>query len=101
MDRVSKISKVSENKINSKLVNFKLSKPVKYGIILLIGILLSPGLLLNIPPVDVTEQNKKEDGTMESITTNKWLLSGKTSLSSVIVHLLLFLLIIFIIDYLF
>ena len=97
MDRVSKISKVSKNKINSKLVNLKLSKPVKYGIILLIGILLSPGLLINIPPVDVTEQNKKEDGTMESVTTHKWILSGKTSLSSVIVHLLLFLAIIFII----
>lgn len=101
MDKISKISKVSKHKINSKLVNFRLSKPVKYGIILLIGILLSPGLLLNIPPVDVTEQNKKEDGSTETITTNKWLLSGRTSLSSVIVHLLLFLLIIFIIDYLF
>ena len=101
MDRISKISKVSKNKITTKLVNFRLSKPAKYGIILLVGILLSPGLVLNIPPVDVTEENKKEDGTMESSTTYKWLLSGKTSLSSVIVHLLLFLLIIFIIDYFF
>ena len=101
MDRISKISKVSKNKITTKLVNFRLSKPTKYGIILLVGILLSPGLVLNIPPVDVTEENKKEDGTMESSTTYKWLLSGKTSLSSVIVHLLLFLLIIFIIDYFF
>lgn len=101
MDKISKISKVSKNKINSKVVNFRLSKPVKYGIILLIGILLSPGLLLNIPPVDVTEQNKKEDGSTETITTNKWFLSGKTSLSSTIIHLLLFLLIIFIVDYFF
>jgi len=32
-------------------------------------ILLSPGLLLNIPPVD-----------------NQWLMSGKTSIQSIIVH---------------
>tara|TARA_B100001287_G_C22680556_1_gene530107 strand:+ start:1373 stop:1678 length:306 start_codon:yes stop_codon:yes gene_type:complete len=101
MDRLSKISKMSNNKITNKLKGFKLSKPVKYGIILLIGIALSPGLILNIPPVDVTEQNKKEDGSTETITKGKWFFSGKTSLSSSIVHLLLFLLIIFIIDYLF
>jgi hypothetical protein len=99
MDRLSKVSKMKIKDIKS--INFKLSKTVKYGIILIVGVLLSPGLLLNIPPVDVIEQKKTEDGEIENINTEKWFMTGKTSLSSSIFHLLLFLLIIFIIDYLF
>ena len=92
MERASKIS--IKNKI-------ELSKSVKYGIIFMIGVFLVPGLVLNIPPVTVESEILDKDGNPTTKIEEVWLMSGRSSLLSGIVHLLLFMAIIFVIDYLF
>tara|TARA_Y100000996_G_C22325075_1_gene562046 strand:+ start:213 stop:491 length:279 start_codon:yes stop_codon:yes gene_type:complete len=92
MDRLSKTS--LKNKI-------ELSKKFKYGLIFFIGIILVPGLLLNIPPVTVETQEFSKEGVVKTITEEKWFMSGRSSLASGIVHLLLFMFLIFMIDYFF
>ena len=79
MDRLSKTS--LKNKI-------ELSKKFKYGLIFFIGIILVPGLLLNIPPVTVETQEFSKEGVVKTITEEKWFMSGRSSLASGIVHLL-------------
>ena len=92
MERTSKIS------VKNKL---ELSKPVKYGLIFVIGIFLVPGLVLNIPPVTVESNITDKDGNPTTKTEEIWFMSGRSSLLSGIVHLLLFMAIIFAIDYFF
>ena len=95
MNRYSKISQsILENK-------YQLSKPIKYGIIFVIGVMITPGVILNIPPVDVDREIVSDDGTKKTVSSDGWFFTGRSSILSSIVHLVLFLLIIFLIDYLF
>tara|TARA_Y100000389_G_C17032065_1_gene303948 strand:+ start:163 stop:450 length:288 start_codon:yes stop_codon:yes gene_type:complete len=95
---MKRYSNISQNKMKNK---YQLSKPVKYGIIFVIGIMLTPGVILNIPPVDVEEQIKNDDGSMKTVSSDGWFFTGRSSILSSIVHLVLFLFIIFVIDYFF
>ena len=95
---MKRYSNISQNKMKNK---YQLSKPVKYGIIFVIGIMLTPGVILNIPPVTVEEQIKNDDGSMKTVSSDGWFFTGRSSILSSIVHLVLFLFIIFVIDYFF
>jgi hypothetical protein len=89
-----------------KMKSNGLSKLQKFGLVLLITILLSPGLVLNIPPIDffsnLLNQTVGTDSDDEEYSVlDNMFMTHKTSWPSAIFHACLLMGIIFMIDSIF
>ena len=79
-------------------------KIIKFGIIFIIAVLISPGLILNIPPLNLFTrinhdlEDSSDDSSEEYSIIKNTFMTGKTSFSSAIFHAALLMFIIFLLD---
>lgn len=83
-------------------------KIIKFGIIFIIAVLISPGLILNIPPLNLftrinhdsedSSNDSSDDSSEEYSIIKNTFMTGKTSFSSAIFHAALLMFIIFLLD---
>ena len=79
-------------------------KIIKFGIIFIIAVLISPGLILNIPPLNLftrinhDSEDSSDDSSEEYSIIKNTFMTGKTSFSSAIFHAALLMFIIFLLD---
>ena len=89
--------------------SFFTPKVIKFLAVFFIAIVISPGLFLNLPPLnlfsgvnhdseEISEESSEESSEEYSIIKNTWM-TGKTSFLSAIFHAALLMFIIFVLDH--